>query len=207
LPFRTGLFVLAAEEPGHAQVVARLAIVARAADDVPEPGHGVVVTLERDGQTAGRLRESDARGETPEAVLIRVHRTQELALELLLRAELHEPALAPSVGRRNAVRGLRPDLDLGAGYVVVPALGVGHGQAAAALHDLHRVTLRPRQARVALLEDGSGREVERVVREHAAGVLHAQPAAPNVASDVQADEKSRARRAGRPLHVQHRVGR
>src|SRR5262249_60650637 len=67
LPFRTGLFVLAPEEPGHAQVVARLAIVARAADDVPEPGHGVVVTLERDGQTAGRLRDSDAPGETPEA--------------------------------------------------------------------------------------------------------------------------------------------
>src|SRR5262249_19535485 len=54
-PFCAGLPVLTPEEPGHAQVVTRLAVVAPVADDLLEPRHRLVVALERDRKPAGCL--------------------------------------------------------------------------------------------------------------------------------------------------------
>ena len=124
---------------GEAQVVERLAVVARARDSPRQVRDGLGVALEADREAARRPAERHALGEGRERGVVGVVRFEPLAVQLLVAAELQPVALAPPLRRRKDVRRLRSRLHVGPGDEVVAVLGVRQQHASLRVADLDGV--------------------------------------------------------------------
>ena len=160
VPGEAGLLCLAERQLGEAQVVEGLGVVALPRHRLRQGKGGLVVALELHGETSRGPVELGALGEGRERRRVDVVGLEQLAVQLLVAAELHPVALAPRLARREDVGRLRAGLHLRLRHDVVPALGVGDEHAAGRVTDLNRVGTGGRQVGIRRLEDAGGSEAQ-----------------------------------------------